>query len=243
MRLILIAFISFAFTSCWAQDEGLILNWEKYIDSQDLVITYDSVVVDTGIVYIPDTSFRTKFRSIDTSNYGRGQMGGYAYNVQVNEVDSASFVNFYLSKMIESSDQIANLMIESMKQRGNSLSYKQAFEELTGIVNARTEVYNQFWPRLDSMTIRTTITGGSFAIQNAKYKPNSAGVVIDSEGKRLMRIFPFSAKMWLVIVANDGDLQTGIFDYLYSQDGRVYLNYEANSEFGRLVIRNDKVLR
>ena len=282
MRLILIAFLSLVFTSCWAQDEGIILNWEKYVDSQDFTVlydttltlldstvTFDTTVYEADTIVMPDTTiitpdttiitrsveylydstfssttiYQTKYKSLDTVNTGYGSMGGYAYSVKVNEVDSSVFVQNYLNNIKKAYDQVARLQRLAMQQRANSLSYKKAFEDATDIPNAYVEIYKEYWPKLDSMTIRTTGDNPAFSIPQGKYAPNAAGVIKDANNKILMRIFPYSRNMWFVVVANDGNLQTGVSDFVYAEDGDVYINYSLNDSFGRLVIRNQKRLR
>jgi len=68
-RLLIVVFCLLAFSSYSQNDPGLSLYWQEFVDSNDLVIVYDSVQGDSGYTYFPaDTTFRIKYMAFDTQS-------------------------------------------------------------------------------------------------------------------------------------------------------------------------------
>jgi len=241
MKNLILLFLFLIPSLLFSQEEGIDLNWEKFTDLNDYELVYDDV--DTTLVV--DTLFAVKYKSVDTFNIGSDGSGGTAFDVRTTIVDSAIFVNRYLDRMIQANDELARLQVEAMRQRAIANSYKAAYEELTGVANARLDVYDKVWPLIDSLTFRNSITdtAATYYTGVVEGDPNTGGVLRDSNSVIIARIFPWSYNLWSIAIANNGDLGAGESDFIYSENGRNYLSYSTDPEIGRIVIILDNFLR
>jgi len=233
-RLLIVVFCLLAFSSYSQDDPGLSLYWQEFVDSNDLVIVYDSVQGDSGYTYFPvDTTFRIKYMAFDTQSVTNQGILIYQ-RIRTKEQQ----VYELQDQIMDYADIVAINQRNAMRARAKMLSAKKYYEDFTGDANAYLVVYNDLWPNLPELTIRSTNTDTEspyyFPVTTAQ--PNAAGVIRDENNVIIARIFPLSKKYLTVTIANNGNLVNGESVTLYSEDSRTFIAYDSNDNVGRIVI-------
>lgn len=243
MKQILILILSLLSFSAFSQeDPNITLTWEKWVDKSDFVIPIDTLdqaePIDSTVIL--DTVFKVYFRAIDTLATNDGSVAWVT-----RQKDSVQYVNELLDELIAYNDAQAEYLRKAAQERANTLPYLTALQNITGEVNAYTLVYDKIWPQIGSLNIRTTLTDEAdpYYVGNHPSTPNISGIVRDTNNVIVARIFPRSYKLWSIVIANNGSIPEGEQDFLYSDNGISYINWETDPTIGRVIIRLNHAIR